>query len=312
MTRIVGLGTLAMDVIVQVDALPGPDGFALVAGRSFLPGGSGTNVICQAARLGADCAYLGKIGDDALGELILSSLRAEGVDADGMRVLAGGTSLSTTVVVDASGGRFILLDLGDAFSSFRPDEVDLDAVAEADVFYTDLAPRDAALAGVRAAREAGVPIVFGLETGLDTMNGLGVTTADILDVAAQAEVFLPCREGLAGLAGSDDLETGLRFLAEHCPGVSIVTLGGDGVIAVTGAGERLTVAAVPVSPVDTTGAGDAFAGAFLAFRYLDRHDLRESLRLANAVAAASCTRLGARSGPDRAGLAEFLTATTKE
>ena len=312
MARIVGLGTLAMDVVVEVDALPGPDGFAVVTGRSFLPGGSGTNVFSQAARLGADTAYLGKVGDDSLGGLILSSLRTEGVAVDGMRVLAGGTSLSTTVVVDATGSRFILLDLGDAFGSFRPDEVDREAIASADVFYTDLLPRDAALTGILAAEQAGVPIALGLETGLDTMAGLGVTAADILGVAARAEVFLPCREGLAGLAGDDDQETGLRFLEAHCPGVSILTLGGDGAIAVTGAGERVRVDGLPVVPVDTTGAGDALAGAFLAFGYLDGRDLAESLRLANAVAAASCTRLGARSGPDRSGLAEFLTATTKE
>ncbi len=311
MARIVGLGTLAMDVLVGVDALPGPDGFAIVTGRSFLPGGSGTNVIAQAARLGADCAYLGKVGDDELGEQILAGLRAEGVDVAGMRVLDDGTSLSTTVVVDVRGSRFILLDLGDAFGSFRADEVDVTAIAAADAFYTDLAPRDAALAGVDAAARAGVPIVFGLETGLATMHGLGVSTADILGVAARAEVFLPCREGLSDLAGSHNLDDGLRFLQAHCPGLSVVTLGEDGAIATTGAGDRLTVAGLSVTPVDTTGAGDAFAGAFLAFRYLDGLEVPDALRLANAVAAACCTRLGARSGPDRAGLAEFLT-TTKE
>lgn len=311
MARIVGLGTLAMDVLVGVDTLPGPDGFAVVTSRAFLPGGSGTNVICQAARLGADCAFLGKVGDDELGRQILASLRSEGVDVSGMRTQPGGTSLSTTVVVDATGARFILLDLGDAFGAFGADEVELDAIAAADVLYTDLAPRDAALAGVRAARSAGVPVVFGLETGLETMRGLGVTTEDILDVAADAAFFLPCREGLAGLAGSGDLEDGLRFLETHCRGVAVVTLGGDGAIAVTG-GERIRVPGRPVTAVDTTGAGDAFAGALLAFRYLDGLDLRESLWLANAVAADSCTRHGARSGPDRAGLAEFCTQTTKE
>ncbi|MBN9104400.1 MAG: carbohydrate kinase family protein [Propionibacteriaceae bacterium] len=311
MARIVGLGTLAMDVLVGVDRLPGRDGFAVVTSRAFLPGGSGTNVICQAARLGADCAFLGKVGDDALGAQILASLRSEGVDVSGMRTLAGGTSLSTTVVVDAAGDRFILLDLGDAFAAFTADEVDLAAIEAADVFYTDLAPRDAALAGVHAARRAGVPVVFGLETGLDTMRGLGVTTEDILDVAADAVIFLPCREGLADLAGSDDLEDGLRFLESRCHGVAVVTLGGDGVVAVAG-GERIRIPGTPVAAVDTTGAGDAFAGALLASCYVDGLDLPDALRLANAVAADSCTRRGARSGPDRARLAEFSTQTTKE
>ncbi len=312
MAAIVGLGTLAMDVLVQVDRLPGPDGFAVVTGRTFLPGGSGTNVIAQAARLGAGCAFIGKVGDDELGSQIVASLRAEGVDTSGMPVLPGGTSLSTTVVVDASGQRFILLDMGDAFASLTPGEVDTASIAAADVFYTDLLPRDAALAGIEAARAASVPVVLGLEVGVATMNGLGVSTEDIRSVAAAAQVFLPCREGLADLAGSDDLETGLDFLAGLCTGTAIVTLGGAGAVALSPDGSRLQVPGVPITAVDTTGAGDAFAGAFLAFRYVDQLAVADAIRLANTVAAASCTRLGARSGPDRAGLHAFQTEYTKE
>ncbi len=312
MARVVGLGTLAMDVLIQVDRLPGADGFAVVNDRTSLPGGSGTNVIAQAARLGADCTYLGKVGDDATGRAIIASLRDEGVNADSMRVLPGGRSLSTTVVVDAEGQRFILLDLGDAFGTFSAGEVDLDAIRGADVFYTDLLPWDAARAGIAAAQQAGVPIVVGMEVDLPTMQGLGVSTDDILGAISRADVFLPCRDGLAALAGSSDLEEGLAFLVDHCAGTSIVTLGAAGAVAVTPSGERITVAGVPVTPIDTTGAGDAFAGALLAFRYGDGLEMGEAIRLANAVAAASCTTLGARSGPNRDGLSAFLSSTTKE
>lgn len=312
MSNIVGLGTLAMDVMVQVDRLPGVDGFAVVTGRSYLPGGSGTNVITQAARLGASAAYIGKVGDDQLGHQIIESLNAEGVDTSGMRVLPGGTSLSTTVVVDADGDRFILLDLGDAFGSLTAAEVDLGAISSATAFYTDLVPREAALAGVAAATTSGVPLVFGLEVGLGTMAGLGVSREDVLAAAAKASVFLPCREGLADLCGSDDVEAGLAFLSAHCPGLSIVTLGAEGAVAVTGSGDRISVSGYPVVPVDTTGAGDAFAGAFLYFHFIDGRDPADSIRLANAVAAASCTRLGARSGPDLVGLTSFLATATKE
>jgi sugar/nucleoside kinase (ribokinase family) len=311
-SNIVGLGTLAMDVMVQVDRLPGVDGFAVVTGRSYLPGGSGTNVITQAARLGASAAYIGKVGDDQLGHQIIESLDAEGVDTSGMRVLPGGTSLSTTVVVDADGDRFILLDLGDAFGSLTAAEVDLGAISSATAFYTDLVPREAALAGVAAATTSGVPLVFGLEVGLGTMAGLGVSREDVLAAAAKASVFLPCREGLADLCGSDDVEAGLAFLSAHCPGLSIVTLGAEGAVAVTGSGDRISVSGYPVVPVDTTGAGDAFAGAFLYFHFIDGRDPADSIRLANAVAAASCTRLGARSGPDLVGLTSFLATATKE
>src|SRR5512145_1296526 len=112
---IVGLGTVAMDIVLEVDALPGEDGFAVIKGRSYLPGGSGTNVIAQAARLGAKAGFVAQIGDDPLGSEIRDSLASEGVDASGLVVKKGGTSLHTEIVVDARGKKFILLDLGDAF-----------------------------------------------------------------------------------------------------------------------------------------------------------------------------------------------------
>jgi len=310
---VVGIGTVAMDVLLGVDALPGEDGFAVVTGATYVPGGSGTNVITQAARLGARCAYVAKVGDDRLGGDILASLRGEGVATTGMRTMPGGRSLSTTVVVDPAGRKFILLDLGDAFGSLTPEEVDEDLVTSARVLYTDLLPGPPATAALRAAHRAGVRTVFNMQTGLDTMRGLGVDRQDLLDVLDCVDVFAPSRQGLADLAGTDDVEDCLRFAREHSPGLVVLTLGARGVVALDADGRRVTVPAAPVAAVDTTGAGDSFIGALLVHLFLDGRPLAEALDLATSCAAITCTRMGARSSPNRVELEQFRSTTvTKE
>ena len=75
---IYGLGTFAVDVLMKVDKLPGADSFCVVKSTERQPGGSGTNVIVQCARLGAKCGYIACVGDDGLGQEVIDSLAGEG------------------------------------------------------------------------------------------------------------------------------------------------------------------------------------------------------------------------------------------
>ena len=133
-----GLGTLAMDVLMKVDALPKEDGFCMVLDNERQPGGSGTNVIVQLARLGAKCGYSGAVGDDGLGQEVIRSLEQEGIDAKNMIIRKGGITLHTDIVIDREGNKFIMLNMGDAFGSLKPEEGALDQICQAKVFYTDL------------------------------------------------------------------------------------------------------------------------------------------------------------------------------
>lgn len=312
MADIVGLGTVGIDVLVRVDKLPGPDGFAVVTDRIQLPGGSGTNVISQAAKLGANCSYICQVGDDQLGTEIVDSLAASNVDTAPIRVMPGGKSLSTTVVVDADGERFILLDMGDAFMSLSPEYVDTDAIEHASALYTDLLPGEAAMRGIETATAAGVPVVLGLEVGLGTMNGLGVSRETILDAVRLADFVFPCQHMARDLSGQATAFEALPYFSDLCAGTVIVTMGSEGAAALQKGGDIIRVSGLPIDPVDTTGAGDAFAGAFLTSFFVDHLPTKTSLMNANAAAAFSCTGLGARSGPDQVQLSEFISSSTKE
>ena len=71
MFDVVGLGTVAADIVKRVDQLPAADGFAVILETTFLPGGSGSNVMTQISRLTGRCAYIAQVGDDSVGEVVI-------------------------------------------------------------------------------------------------------------------------------------------------------------------------------------------------------------------------------------------------
>ena len=302
----VGLATVAMDVILQTRELPKEDGFAVIEKSAYLPGGSGTNVIAQLARLGDACGFVAEIGDDAVGTEIRRSLLDEGIDDSGLKVRKGGSSLHTKIVVDAAGKKFILLDMGDAFLNLELEEKDLEYCLKGDIFYTDLLPGKAAIAAAKAASGHGKQVVFNLQIGLSLMEGMGVSKEDILGVLKDVDVFAPCRKGLFALAGTEDLREALRFLRPYFSGLLLVTLGGEGSAAFDEA-DRETRVSVPKAEIaDTTGAGDSYLGAFIHAYLIEKMPLREAMEFAACCAAITCGKVGARSGPDLAVAEEFL------
>jgi sugar/nucleoside kinase (ribokinase family) len=305
---IVGLGTVAMDVILELDVLPGKDEFAVIERRSYLPGGSGTNAIVQAARLGASCAFIAQVGDDQLGDEIVQSLESEGVSTAAMRRKVGGISLHTMVFVAADGAKFIVLDMGDAFLALPAAAADGSLIGSAKVFYTDLLPGAAGLAALKAAKAAGAATVFNMQVGLQQMTGFGVSEAVIAEALRYVDVFAPCREAFAALTGTQDAAAGAAKLADAVHGLLLLTRGQEGSVAFAPSGLVARVPAFEVEAVDTTGAGDSYIGAFMVARFLEGYPDAEAMRYATACAALTCTGLGARSSPNAAAAAAFLAS----
>jgi sugar/nucleoside kinase (ribokinase family) len=290
-----------------VDALPKEDGFCVIRKTTYLPGGSGTNVIVQAARLGAKCGYIATVGDDLIGIDVLKNLVSEGVDISAMAIKQGGTTLHTDIVVDPDGRKFIMLNGGDAFFSTGED-IDMRIIDDAKVFYTDLFPYAPALAGLKRARDRGVATVFNMQAGLDTMQNMGITAEMILNCLKYVDVFAPCRLGIAGLAGSEEMEDCRRFARRYFSGLMVFTRGAEGSVAYDANDQETRVPAVKVKPVDTTGAGDSYIGAFMVKHLMEDAPLDESMAFASACAAYTCTGLGARFSPNRAEVGAFLEA----
>jgi sugar/nucleoside kinase (ribokinase family) len=307
---VTGLGSLAMDVVMQVDSLPKADTFCIIENTSYLPGGSGTNVIVQLARLGSSCAYIGKVGDDQLGSDVLASLKTENVDISGMVVQHGGTTLHTRIVVDRQGDKFIMLDMGNTFSALSRDEIDFESIKNSKVFYTDLFPLDAALTGLKYAHEAGLKTIFNMQAQLTTYESMGANRDVILNCLKYLDVFAPCRDGLYELAGTEDLNQCLSFIRPYFKGIFVVTLGAKGSAAWDTENRYFETPAKKVMPVDTTGAGDSWIGSFIYRYFLCNDNIVNAMKFACACAAYTCTGLGARHSPTLEEAEAFIRGET--
>jgi len=297
MFDVIGMGTVAADIIKRVDQLPAVDGFAVIKETSFLPGGSGSNVITQVSRLTAKCAYVAQIGDDQVGDVVFNSLKDEQVDTRYMIVMEGGTTTNTEILVDDSGDKFILLNLGDAFLSLNKTQLDYNMLDEAKVFFTDLLPAGPAIEGLKQAKAKGLKTVVNMQVNLATMTGLGADKKTILEALSYIDVFAPCREGLFDLCETNDIDEAKNYLRKYFKNTLLVTLGGEGSVAFDENDTRTQVPVAQTKVVDTTGAGDSYLGAFIYKYFIDESDIKDSMVFATRCAAITCGGLGARTCP---------------
>lgn len=304
--EVCGLGTIAMDVLMQVDMLPQKDGFCMVKNTSYQPGGSGSNVIVQLARLGAECGYIAALSKDRYGLDILNNLKAEGVDTSCMEVFDKGVTLHTDIVIDQNGDKFIMLNMGDTFEKLEFDDMKKLYVEKTKVFYTDLCPGKPAMKAITAARNRGIETVFNMQVGLATMNGLGVSKEELLACIREVDVFAPCRQGLFDLTGTENLDECCGYLRNYTDAVLLFTLGSGGSAAYDRDGTKYEVPCKKVNVIDTTGAGDSYMGGFIYSYCIKGKDLLSSMRFATACAAHTCSGLGARFSPDLEMVGQYL------
>ncbi|MET7990466.1 ribokinase [Amycolatopsis sp. NPDC005232] len=273
------VGSANADLVVPVDRRPA-GGETVLGGDTVLsPGGKGANTAVAAGRLGADVALLGAIGDDPYGELLRDSLAGAGVGTEHLRTVRRPTGIAY-ITVTPDGENSILVSPG-ANSALAPGDL-TDAVLDgAKIVVLSLeVPLPTVEHAVARAAAKGVPVLLNLSPAArlppETLGAL-----DVLLVNEHEAAYL------LGSPGADP-----RELLELGPRAAVVTLGPKGAVVV--ASEGVTEVASPqVQAVDTTGAGDAFAGA-LAAALAEGAGLVDAARRAVRVAAVSVTRPGAQ------------------
>ncbi|WP_037309517.1 ribokinase [Saccharomonospora viridis] len=283
--QVLVVGSANADLVVTVDRRPTGGETVLGGDTEILPGGKGANTAVAAARLGAEVALLGAVGDDAHGRLLLDSLRESGVNTDLVRVVSRPTGLAF-ITVTPDGENSIIVSPG-ANHALRPEDT-------------------------AAVTEAPKVMVLSMEIPLDTVehaitSAAGTATCTILNLSpvasvsestlADVDILLVNEHEAAWLLGMGERggvlpNPELSKLLDLGPRAAVVTAGSRGAVIVRPTG----LAEVPspaVEVVDTTGAGDAFAGA-LATALARDSELPDAVALAARVAALSVTRRGAQ------------------
>jgi sulfofructose kinase len=297
MASFICVGICVLDRIWRLSSLPSSAGKFGALDYLESGGGLAATAAVTIARLGNDCQFWGRLGTDDAGETMMAEFRREGVDVCGVRRIAGASSTQAAVLVDQRGERLIVVHQDprlEADASFLPMErIETACGVLADVHWVEGAERV-----LIAARRRNLPSVLDVEPS-------PAHVYQRLCPLATHVVF--SSDGLADYAGTADVGKGLTAAHRQFGDVVAVTMGSRGVTIEDGSG-MVRVCAPRVAVVDTTGAGDAFHGAYLV-GLAETGSPIAAARLANAVAALKCTRLGGRAGlPSRGEVAAFLAS----
>ncbi|PRX47689.1 ribokinase [Prauserella shujinwangii] len=282
--QVLVVGSANADLVVPADRRPGGGETVLGGDTRILPGGKGANTAVAAARLGADVALVGAVGADGHGKLLLESLRESGVRTDLVRTVDRPTG-AAYITVTPDGENSILVSPG-ANHALAPADID------------DVAGVTGGFAGVRvlvASMEIPLPtvehvLVSAAAAGVRTVLNLSPVAELAAEALAVLDVLLVNEHEAAWLLGEDAADP--ARLLELGPRSAVVTRGAHGAVVVTRDGTT-EVPSPRVKVVDTTGAGDAFAGA-LAHALAGGAGLAAAARTAAQVAAVSVTRTGAQ------------------
>jgi ribokinase len=249
--EVVVVGSLNHDITVLADRRP--DGGETVLGHSVATasGGKGANQAVAAARAGARVAMVGCVGADAAGEALLAGLRAAGVETAGVRMLDDASSGTALIVVDAAGENSIVVVPG-ANARLSADDVERALGAQSPVVLAQLeVPEEAVVAAARAA-------------GRFVLNASPVRPLPVALLEAADPLIVNAGEA-AAITGADDADPATLAAAALALGVRsiVVTLGARGARWTTPQWS-IERPAPAVGVVDTTGAGDVFAGTLAA------------------------------------------------
>ncbi len=286
--KVTVIGSINMDMVTTTSKVPNQG--ETILGETFQTafGGKGANQAVAAARLGADVAMIGRVGDDPFGQLLLNGLEKEGVRIDSVEPVTDESSGVATILLSEGDNRIIVTPGANQHVDSAYIESFRKLIVQSDVVVIQLEiPLQSVDYTVKICSEEGVPVI---------LNPAPAQTLPI-ETYKRASYLTP---------NESEYNELFTTVHEELKQKLIVTQGANGVQWFQG-DERKRVPGHIASVVDTTGAGDTFNGA-LAVALARKESLEEAITFANAAAALSVQAFGAQTGmPSNEQVKTFLT-----
>ncbi|WP_026772201.1 ribokinase [Sediminibacillus sp. JSM 1682029] len=285
------VGSINIDIVAQTDRYPSRGETIFGKKIDYLSGGKGANQATSVAKLGKQVSMIGAVGNDFHGDKLVDTLKERKVNTEFIKrsqILATGTAIIT---IDQTAENTMLV-LKSANDDLLPEDIEsaFAKMAHSEVLLVQMeVPQETVIRAMELAKKRGMYVI------LDPAPAEGITVK-ALDYA---DVITPNRQETKHMIGIDviDIETAVdagRTFEKMGVKNSILKMADKGcVVYQNGKWEHLP--SIPVTPLDTVGAGDSFAGA-LACAISDGYDLIEAAKFASIVGALKVTKLGAQSG----------------
>lgn len=291
MKKILVIGSLNMDMVVNVAHTPAVGETILTDRMSLIPGGKGANQACAAGRLGADITMLGAVGDDTYGDILIESLKKSGVNVSGIIRRKGENTGIALITVNSAGDNSIVVVSG-ANATLSCEDIDRhrELLQEADIILFQMEiPAATVRYAAKMAKSLGKTVI---------LDPAPVPENFPDELYRYVDVLKPNETELHMLTKTDRIETRLPeavglLKAKGIKNV-LVTLGENGVYLDAEDTGVSKIPALKVEAVDTTAAGDSFTAA-MAVMLSQGKSLKEAAVFANQVSAIVVTRKGAQS-----------------
>lgn len=291
MKKILVIGSLNLDMVVNVDHTPLVGETILSDKMELIPGGKGANQACAAGCLGADVAILGAVGKDTYAEIQKESLRSAGVDVSHLVYRESDATGLAMITVNKDGDNSIVVVAG-ANATLSPKDIDnnRDLIEACDIVIFQLEiPLETVSYAAKLAKSLGKTVI---------LDPAPVPKEFPEELYKYVDIIKPNETELGMLTGISNAENHLteaiELLRSRGAKNVLVTLGEKGVYINEENGKSSKIPALKVEAIDTTAAGDAFTAA-LASMLVDGKSLVEAAQFANYVSAIVVTRKGAQS-----------------
>jgi ribokinase len=293
MTRFdaIGFGALNVDKLFSVNRIASAEEESVIAGHEKSCGGSAANTMVALARLGCKVSFIGKVGADEEGRMLLESFREEGVDTTMVLRARHGRSGTAMGFVDRTGQRALYVDPG-VNDEIEPGELTTELAFRTKFLHlTSFVGEKSLQVQERLLKALPEKVLVSFDPGIIYAR-LGLKK--LMPILRRVFVVMPNVIELRLLTGETDYRKSAESLLNDGASLVVVKLGAKGCY-VTDGKERQLIQAYKVKVVDTTGAGDAFNGGFL-YGLIKNKTIFNCGKIGNLVASRCIMRVGARTG----------------
>ncbi len=285
------IGELNVDLILSgMTRMPVPGQEILAKGCSLTLGSSTAICASGISRLGLKTGFVGKIGRDKFGDVVLENLKKNGIFVDNI-IVDENINTGITVSLSSASDRALVTYLG-SIESLKLQDINMDLLKSTrhihvGSFFLQNNLRPGLSKLFKSARELGV--TTSLDSGWDDT---GNWDYGIYDVLKYTDIFFPNEEEAPRITKKDDLDEALDHLSQFCR-ISVIKCGPDGAIAKWG-DKVYKQKPFDLKAVDKTGAGDSFNAGFI-YAFLKELDIKDCMTYGNACGSISITKLGGAS-----------------
>lgn len=298
---IVGLGEVVIDWVAQIPHFPKPDEKINALSESIFPGGVTANFLVALARLGANCGFIGAVGNDPYGDFLISDFNKEKVDTS-LTLKKKGKKTPVNFIIIVKGEKLIIQSPHMLKTKIDISDLNENFINKAKLLHTTMIHQAITEKAIEIAKKNDLKVSIDLESQIAERGW-----NNLKEMLLKADIIIPNKEGAKMITKSKTPKEAANKLIKKGIPIVIITMGNNGVLLTTKQSQKMIPAYDIKNIIDTTGAGDTFNGAFSFAYWIKNWTLEKSCKYANAAAALKIQELGARTGmPNTKSITKFL------